>query len=73
MMGELAKSYMAYANFQKASEFAEKALKGKSLGDCLFYLITFSWILHYLCFVLIRGLLDCGCQEHRIRNQVTKG
>ena len=27
-MAELAKSYMAYANFQKASEFAEKALKG---------------------------------------------
>jgi len=44
MMGELAKSYMAYANFQKASEFAEKALKAGFSTISVLFLSAASWL-----------------------------
>eukprot|EP00026_Physarum_polycephalum_P003706 Phypoly_transcript_03720.p1 GENE.Phypoly_transcript_03720~~Phypoly_transcript_03720.p1 ORF type:complete len:396 (+),score=63.07 Phypoly_transcript_03720:887-2074(+) len=44
LLAELAKSYMAYANFQKASEFAEKALKGGFSTISVYFLSAASWI-----------------------------
>jgi tetratricopeptide (TPR) repeat protein len=44
LYAELAKSYMAYANFQKASEFSEKALKAGFGTISVYFLSAASWI-----------------------------
>jgi len=44
LTGELAKSYMAYCNFQKASEFSEKAVKGGLSTITVLFLSAASWI-----------------------------
>jgi len=44
LTGELAKSYMAYANFQKASEFSEKAIKGGFNAITISFLSAASWV-----------------------------
>lgn len=44
LTGELAKSYMAYANFQKAYEFSDKAIKAGFSSITITFLSAASWI-----------------------------